>query len=141
MVQMILARRRTPLFGVEFSSEFCVLSSNCSPRQEGLALKRRPQRLRPRYFSFAWRLQRPLIYGKRESMKTGSARDGARKILCIETACPNRDDHPLVELIAVSSFPNMARGNSKALNSAPTSTTREIIYIQTSSAMPAPREP
>jgi len=44
-------------------------------------------------------------------------------------------------LIAISSFPNMARGNNMALNSAPTRTTREIMYIQTSSAIAAPSEP
>src|SRR5215472_6336470 len=44
-------------------------------------------------------------------------------------------------LIAVNSFPSMARGNSSALNSAPTSTTKEIRYIHTRSAIAAPSEP
>jgi hypothetical protein len=43
--------------------------------------------------------------------------------------------------IAVNSFPSLARGNSNAFNSAPTNTTRDTMYIQTSSAMPAPSDP
>ena len=35
----------------------------------------------------------------------------------------------------------MARGNNMALNSAPTKITSEIMYIQTSRAMPTPSEP
>src|SRR5882757_10432567 len=44
-------------------------------------------------------------------------------------------------LIATSSFPSIARGNSMALNSAPTRITSETIYIQTSNEMPAPSDP
>jgi len=44
-------------------------------------------------------------------------------------------------LIAFSSFPSMARGNSMALNSAPTKTTSETMYIHTNKAMAAPSEP
>jgi hypothetical protein len=47
----------------------------------------------------------------------------------------------LGEAMAVNSFPSLARGNSKAFISAPTSTTKDTIYIQTSSAMPAPSDP
>lgn len=42
---------------------------------------------------------------------------------------------------ALSSLPSMALGKSMALNSAPTSTTREIMYIHTSRAMLTPSEP
>jgi hypothetical protein len=42
---------------------------------------------------------------------------------------------------AVSSFPSIARGNSRALNSAPTRTTKDIRYIHTSSAMATPVDP
>src|ERR1022692_1891752 len=49
--------------------------------------------------------------------------------------------YALGPLIAVSSFPSMARGKSMALNSAPTRTTRETMYIQTSRAMAAPSDP
>lgn len=42
---------------------------------------------------------------------------------------------------SISSIPSRARGNSMALNSAPTSTTSEIMYIHTSNAMPTPSEP
>ena len=44
-------------------------------------------------------------------------------------------------LDSISSIPSRARGNSMALNSAPTSTTSEIMYIHTSNAMPTPSEP
>ena len=47
----------------------------------------------------------------------------------------------LCPFTAFSSLPSMARGNSRALNSAPTSTTREIKYIHTSRAMPTPSDP
>src|SRR5262249_59996384 len=43
--------------------------------------------------------------------------------------------------IATSSLPSIARGNSMALNSAPTSITSDIMYIQTRRVMPTPREP
>lgn len=42
---------------------------------------------------------------------------------------------------AANSLPNSDRGNKIALNSAPIRMTREIKYIQTSSAMAAPSEP
>ena len=43
--------------------------------------------------------------------------------------------------ISFNSFPNVARGNNMALNSAPTRITSEIMYIQTSKAIAAPSEP
>jgi len=54
MVQMILARRRTPWFGVEFSSAFGVLSFNCSHQAEGfLLLKCGPAEAQTLLFSHA----------------------------------------------------------------------------------------
>ena len=53
----------------------------------------------------------------------------------------DRDFYGFALLIAVSSFPSMARGNSSALNSAPTSTISEMRYIHTSSAIDAPSDP
>ena len=42
---------------------------------------------------------------------------------------------------AIATLTSIARGNSKALNSAPTRTTKEIRYIHTSKAMATPSDP
>lgn len=54
---------------------------------------------------------------------------------------PIYDVNAFGTLTAVSSLPSIARGNSMALNSAPTRTTSEIKYIHTSKAMAAPSDP
>lgn len=119
MVQMILARRRDPFFGVGFSFAFGPLVINVPPERNRFQMVR------------FW----PLLFGPDLPNRSRRSRLGPLTAYGVK---PFFSD---VAGIAVSSLPSIARGNSKALNSAPTRTTREIIYIQTSKAMPAPSDP
>ncbi len=60
---------------------------------------------------------------------------------CPHVLCGNVYGFRKCAFDSISSIPSRARGNSMALNSAPTSTTSEIMYIHTSNAMPTPSEP
>lgn len=65
--------------------------------------------------------------------------------ICVRSGKGMKQDRYLVSkpgrAISTSSRPKVVRGKIMALNSAPTRITSEIMYIQTSSAMPTPSDP